>query len=59
VSPQANLTREDALTILGLDELPDRVTLSKLKAAILRDLAEGDVQNQMLMAFMRLEQVYA
>ncbi len=56
---QGDLTRIEALEILGLTAQPDLATLRKLKEILLRDTEQHHEKEAMARAFKRLEQAYA
>ncbi len=56
---QGDLTRIEALEILGLTAQPDLATLRKLKEMLLRDTEQDHEKEAMARAFKRLEQAYA
>ena len=56
---QGDLTRSEALEILGLTAQPDLATLKKLKEMLLRDTDQDHEREVVARAFKRLEQSYA
>lgn len=59
IAAHGDLTRIEALEILGLTAQPDLATLRKLKETLLRDTDDDHEKEAMALAFKRLEQSFA